>query len=319
MRERDLLEHIYRQNPTLGELVSIPPGDDMGGLLLDGRNVLVTVDQLAQDVHFSLDRATLAQVGRKAITRNLSDVAAMAALPLGAVAAGSLPDTWSTEQADELFDAMRATAQAYRCPLVGGDISIWHGPLILTVTILAHPAGLGPILRGGSKPGDHVYVTGRLGGSLHTVGGPTRGRTHHLDFEPRIDLARALAERLGPGLHAMIDLSDGLGVDAGHLARMARLTAEIAVDRLPAGPAAEQAGRIDGLPAWKHALGDGEDYELCFTTDPHAALPDEMLGVPITRVGRMRPASPGEAAVVVLGPDGKPLDVGDLGWEHRSP
>ncbi|MCC7409454.1 MAG: thiamine-phosphate kinase [Phycisphaeraceae bacterium] len=315
MRERDLLEHIYRRNPTLGPAVSIPPGDDMGGLRLDGRDILVTVDQLAQDVHFSLDHATLAQVGRKAITRNLSDVAAMAALPLGAVAAGSLPHTWTTQQADELFDAMRATAQAYHCPLVGGDISIWHGPLILTVTILAHPGGLGPILRGGSKPGDHLYVTGRLGGSLQTVG----GHTHHLDFEPRIDLARTLAERLGSNLHAMIDLSDGLGADAAHLARMARLTVEIESSRLPVSPAAVHAATIDGVPGWKHALGDGEDYELCFTAAPDATLPERLMDVPITRIGRVRPPSPGEAPIVVLDPSGKSLDLSDLGWEHRSP
>src|SRR5687768_12402279 len=128
MRERDLLGHIFDQNPRLPPGVTIPPGDDMGAVRIDGAEVLVTVDQAIDGVHFRLDYAPLELIGRKAMTRNLSDVAAMAALPVAAVAAAALPRSFTQKQADGLFDAMRATGEHSGCPLIGGDITVHDGP-----------------------------------------------------------------------------------------------------------------------------------------------------------------------------------------------
>src|SRR5690606_30452530 len=122
------------------------------------------------------------KVARKAITRNLSDVAAMAARPSGAVVAASLPRDFGEARANELFDHMRKTAEAFGCPLFGGDLAMWDHPLLLSVTVLAEPAETAPVLRSGAKVGDIIYVTGQLGGSLQNVA----GRCHHLDFEPRL-------------------------------------------------------------------------------------------------------------------------------------
>lgn len=316
MREFELLKHIYAANPSLPARVILPPGDDMGAVRLDDQQLLVTVDQVADGVHFRLEEAGLAKAARKAMTRNLSDVAAMAAQPLAAVAAACLPRSFTQAQAQELCDHLRAVAHHYDCPLIGGDISTWDHPLILSLTILASPAGIEPVLRRGAQPGDLIYVSGELGGSLEQV----NGRVHHLDFEPRLRLARLLAGNPATRPHCMLDLSDGLARDAGHLAQAAGLRAQLWADRLPLSPAALQACRRDGQPAWRHALADGEDYELCFTlpADRATHLPAKMEGVPLTQIGRMV-KDPGSTPVLVLTPEGQWISTAGLGWEHQGP
>src|SRR4051812_7406374 len=117
MKEFDLLHRIWSFNASLPPRVTLPPGDDMGALRLTGRDVLVTVDQVADGVHVDLRTQPLEKVGRKAIPRNLSDVAAMAARPVGAVAAAALPRGFGEARAAALFEAMRTVAAAYDCPL----------------------------------------------------------------------------------------------------------------------------------------------------------------------------------------------------------
>lgn len=292
MKEFDLLKHVYAANAALPGSVTIPPGDDMGAMRIGDQTVLVTVDQVADGVHVDLAKHTLQQVGRKAITRNLSDVAAMAAKPVGAVVAACLPDDFGEAAATELFDAMRATAEAYDCPLVGGDISMWPGKLLLTVTVFAEPAGIEPVLRSGARVGDVVCVSGELGNSI---------AGHHLAFEPRIALARRLAANVTAPPHCMIDLSDGLSRDLAHLCRASNVSAIVQENKLPLRAGATVAG----------ALGDGEDYELCFTVSADAALPAE-----VTRIGNI--VERGEALVSIERADGTIEPLGETGWEHRS-
>lgn len=318
MRELDLLEHIYASRATAPSPVTIGPGDDAASLQLAGPEVLVTVDQVADGIHVDLTSTPLEKVARKAVTRSLSDVAAMAAKPTAAVVAASLPRRFGTDLARRLFDAMSAVAQSYHCPLVGGDISIWDHPLLLTVTVLAEPVGIRPVTRRGAQVGDCVCVTGDLGGSRVTLD----GYTHHLDFEPRLDIARRLAADPDLSLHCMIDLSDGLAIDLARLCHERAgpsLAAEIWADRLPISAAAYRASRQDGAPAWHHALGDGEDYELCFTIPPLAAesaLPRDVGGVSVTQVGVVTARDAGPTVVVKM-PDGTVESADHLGWEHR--
>jgi len=301
MRENDLLQHIYATSGGLASQfpgVSIPPGDDMGAVAVGGQIVLMTVDQVADGVHVDLANTPLAKVGRKCITRNLSDVAAMAARPVGAVAAACLPRDFGEANATALFDAMRATAERYACPLIGGDISMWDGKLIVTVTIFAEPAGIEPIRRGTARPGDGLYVTGALGNSLATG--------HHLDFEPRIELARQLAGDPRTRPTAMIDLSDGLAQDLPRLTDHALI--EAALLPIRAGTPGHDDSR------WRHAVGDGEDYELLFALAPEGAshLPRQIDGVPITRIGRVA----GDGGVCLALPDGQRPALEGMGWEH---
>jgi len=304
MREGDLLRHIYAFNDRLGGAVIVPPGDDMAVTRIGGAVVLSTVDQLADGVHVDLRRDPLELIGRKAITRNLSDVAAMAAKPVGALVAAALPRGFGEDRANALFDAMRAAAERYACPLIGGDITMWDNPLMLTVTVLAEPAGVEPVLRRGAKPGDIVCVSGELGAAWSADG----SRSQHLTFEPRIDLARRLAQTVA--LHAMIDLSDGLATDLAHIAEQSNVAAEIDGDAVPC--------RTD-LAA---AFNDGEDYELCFTLAPADAdrLGATVNGVTITRIGRiMNPdESPPDGRIWLIRGDGRREPMAKGGWEHRG-
>lgn len=318
MRELQMLQHIYAQNRRLSGQVVIPPGDDMGAVRIGGQNVLVTVDQVADGVHFNSHTASLEHIGRKSITRNLSDIAAMAARPVAGVAAACLPRRFGQQQAQRLFDAMRETAAHFRCPLIGGDISVWDHPLVLTVTLLAEPGGIEPVLRNGAKDGDIICVTGRLGGSwiADESDGP------HLSFEPRIDLARKLAAWPGVKLHSMIDISDGLAGDLPRICQQSHVAAQIDPKLLPLRPEALAASRRDGRPAWIHALTDGEDYELCFTLNPESAakLPAEIDGVPITRIGRIisTDASKPDTLLWTATADGRRSPLKVAGWEHQA-
>ena len=359
MRELDLLQHIYGHNAGLPGHVLVPPGDDMAAIRIGDQSVLITVDQLADAVHIDAARTPLDLIARKAVTRNLSDVAAMAALPTAAVAAACLPRSFGHQRANRLFDAMRNVAQQYDCPLVGGDISTWDHPLMLTVTILAEPAGIAPITRGGAKPGDIICVTGRLGGAwkshdaADTGGGSSGGdgggggeggerlaasqrralpTPHpsspkpllqpHLRFEPRIALARQIASIDGLRLRSMIDLTDGLASDLGHICERSNVAAEVDADTLPLRPEAHAAAQRDGRDAWRHALTDGEDYELCFTLDAADAdtlLPGEIGGVPITRVGRILDREQGPPNAAIWLRHGERRDpITTPGWEHTG-
>jgi thiamine-monophosphate kinase len=305
MREFDLLSRIYASNAHLTERVAVPPGDDLAMVRLDGRNLLAGVDQLVAGRHVRLETTPLELVGRKAVTRSLSDIAAMAGRPVATLAAAVLPPNFREERAMELFEAMRVTAASYRCPLIGGDIAMHADdahPLTLSVTVLAEPVGDRPITRSGAVAGDGLYVTGSLGGAVEPDGGGL-----HLTFEPRIDEAIELAEALGDRLHAMIDLSDGLGRDASHIAESSNVTIEIEAERIPC------AAGVD----WRSAMSGGEDYELLFAAsgDVPATLGD---GVPVRSIGRIVPRASAGGPLVRVSRGGSTFDGAELGWQHEG-
>lgn len=323
MREEDLLHHICARTREAGPGVLIPPGDDMAMVVVDEGRVLVGVDQVVDGIHVDLASVPLSLVGRKAVSRSLSDVAAMAGRPRSALAAACLPREMGRERAQDLFDAMRQTAESYGCPLVGGDITIWDRPLVLSVTTLADPAGVEPVRRDGARPGDVICVTGNLGGAYFEESGGEPGRgPHHLHFEPRIDLARRLATTDGIELHAMIDLSDGLATDLRRLCAASGVPAEIHEAELPLRPAAVAAAERDGRDAIDHALTDGEDYELCFTLEAGAAeasLPNEIDGVAITRIGLILEAeeAAADSLIWLVSKSGGRRALTAAGWEHH--
>lgn len=298
VRESDLIKHIYARSAGVsasgGWSVVVGPGDDAAVMRSPtGDVLLVTVDQLVEGRHYQTG-AAIDLIARKAVARSVSDIAAMGGTPAWATATAVLPDGYMS--GDELFDAMSRWAIHWGCPLIGGDIA-FHGasdhPLTLTVTIAGTmPAGREPVLRSGARAGDGVYVTGALGGSFAS------GR--HLTFEPRVGEAAGLGTTLGGRLHAMIDLSDGLGCDAGRVATASGVRIELDAGAIPCHP---------GVGGWREALGDGEDYELMFTAA--GEVPREIVGTRITRVGRV---VDGGGCVVVDGESA--VDVGDLGWDH---
>ncbi|MEM1446616.1 MAG: thiamine-phosphate kinase [Planctomycetota bacterium] len=299
LKENELLAFIAGGNSAMPGSVLIPPGDDMAMIRVGDTDLLIAVDPLIEDVHFKRDAASPKQIARKALTRNLSDVAAMAAKPVAAVVAAQLPADTSEVFAQRFVSGFQATASEFACPIVGGDIAIQstkHPALSLTVTVLAEPAGIAPVRRRTAKVGDTIWVSGVLGGSLEPDGGG-----HHLGFTPRLALARALAGEASTRPTSMMDVSDGIAMDLPRLVE----NAEVAVGDLPLR---------DGIKDPRRALGDGEDYELLFTVDPNASMPTSCEGVPLTRIGTVT-ASDG---VRFLEADGGVIETSELGWEHRG-
>jgi thiamine-monophosphate kinase len=285
----DWIRQQQRPNPR----VTLGSGDDLAVLAWDDPPlILVGVDQVLDGVHFDSSLHDPRSIARKVMNRNLSDCAAMACLPAAAVATVALPTGTSIEFARELYRGLDEAAGPFDCPIVGGDTATWPGKLAVTLTILARAAGITPVRRDGAKPGDTIYVTGPLGGSI-------LGR--HLTFPPRVALARELASACR--ITAMIDISDGLSRDLGHIVRQSRVGAVIEAGAVPIHPDA-RIDRHDGRTALEHALHDGEDYELLFT----AARCDHPAAI---RVGAI---IEGRDVFLDDGASRRPLQA--LGWEH---
>ena len=309
MRENDFLRWIAGQTPPHPR-VPLGIGDDMARVEFPNTGALLKIDQCLDQVHFDLRRHTLAQAGRKAVNRCLSDCAAMAALPAALLIAVALPHEGpgsSQEDAQTLFLACRDAAAVFDCPLVGGDTAAWDQRLAITVAALGNlPPGGREIRRSAASPGDTLFVSGRLGGSI-------RGR--HLDFTPHIRLAQALVRAAGPGLHAMMDLSDGLAQDLPRLCAASGTGAVIHTAQLPIHPDAHALENEDHIPAGLHALADGEDYELLFALDPEATPSIVNLSdVPLTAIGTVT----AERKLSLLDSAGVEHPWPRAGWEHKT-
>ncbi|MGA2265287.1 MAG: thiamine-phosphate kinase [Phycisphaerae bacterium] len=317
MREFEFIEWIRSQTHLDPAAVPVGPGDDMAVVAWGGQRVLVAIDQVLDGVHFRLERCGPEAAGRYAMVRNLSDVAAMAALPVCAVASVALPKGMGRNEAEWLYQGMRRLGDQFNCPIVGGDVATWDQPLAVSVTILARPEGIEPVLRSGAKVGDALCVTGSLGGAWRS------GR--HLAFVPRVRHARLLAERYG--LHAMIDISDGLAGDLGHLCRASGAGAEVQADAVPihadvfaqlgVNPADLAAKDREREKALQAALTDGEDYDLLFALPAEGAerlLHDQPLDVPVTRIGTVAKGS----NLVLVDASGRRRPMPAGGWEHST-
>ncbi len=275
-------------------------GDDCASFLVADREVLVTTDMLLDGTHFDSAEHTPEQIGRKAVACSLSDIAAMAARPLGCVVAVGLTRGRGIAYAQRMVAGARDIAERYACPVVGGDTTSWTESTTICVTMLGRcPRDREPIRRSGACVGDAVFVTGSLGGSL-------LGK--HLAFEPRIALAEALAERCEP--HAMMDISDGLAIDLGRICRASQVGAvleQTLVERVISDEARALAAR-DGLSPLEHALHDGEDFELLVVMpEPTGSvLPEGVI-----KVGRVV-----ESGLTLRGADGRERPLTPRGYDH---
>lgn len=300
--EFDFIDWIRSQQKPGGPVL-LPAGDDMAAMRWRGEDLLlVGVDQVLEGVHFDLSVHSPRMVGRKVMNRNLSDCAAMACLPAGAVATVALPHGTTMEFAKELYLGIREAGEAYDCPMIGGDTAAWDGRLAVTLTILGRSGGIEPITRRGAKAGDLIYVTGPLGGSLHHAGHPELGR--HMSFTPPIELARELA---GSGrITAMIDISDGLSRDLAHICSQSHVGAVLQAGQIPIHGHALTWSGISGQDALSHALHDGEDHELLLT----ASAP--LLNASLHLIGRTT-AEPG----IFLESSAGRIPLPAKAWEHR--
>lgn len=255
-------------------------GDDAAVLEVSaGQRLVASTDATFEGVHFRREWLSSEEIGARAATAALSDLAAMAARPLGLLLALGVPERWQPELA-ELARGVGLSAARAGCAIVGGNVTR-AGELSLTLTVLGSAAR--PLRRRGARPGDVVYVTGRLGGPGAALRALLESRVpapaHMLRFaspQARLAEARWLADA---GATAAIDISDGLGADLAHLARASGVTVELDVARIPC---------VDDVAA-DDALASGEEYELVVTFRP-GAEPDSgqfatRFGLPLTRIG----------------------------------
>jgi thiamine-monophosphate kinase len=302
--EDDITRWFWRQRHLEPEDFPIGIGDDMAEVMTgQGGSVLITTDMLLDGTHFDLQKATLEQVGYKAMAASLSDCAAMATVPLAAVAAVAMPPGLGSDQLKQLHAGIVRAADRYHCPLIGGDITAWkvQHPLAIDVTMLSRRGNTRPVQRTGALPGDALCVTGALGGSKC-------GR--HLDFEPRVHEALALTETVH--VHAMIDISDGLSTDLNRICRQSCVGALIEAASVPISEDARRAD--DPLQA---ALHDGEDFELLFALSPEDAerlLRSWRAPVPVTRIGTIVR----ERSMLLHLPDGQLTRLTPGGYDHLA-
>jgi thiamine-monophosphate kinase len=282
--EFDLIRRILA-GAAVGE-AEVGPGDDAavlrGGLVL-------SVDLAIEDVHFRRSWLTPEEIGGRAAAAALSDLAAMAAAPVGALLSLAFPAGDAVAGAG-LADGARRAIEAAGATLLGGDVSGSPGPWIIDVVAIGRTPR--PALRRGATAGDELWVTGELGGAaaaLHAwargVEPPPAARHRFASPLPRIREALWLAER---GLvRAMIDVSDGVAGDAGHIAAASGAGAILEVACLPVHDDAAATG--DGL---RLALSGGEDFELLFaaatgSVEAERAAFEDRFGVRLTRIGRV--------------------------------
>ncbi len=254
MSEFDLIRWM-RERASMSDNVVVGIGDDTAVLPPGSSQLLITTDMLLEGSHFLLAKDDPERVGRKAMSVNLSDIAAMAGQPQTAVVSVGLPRSGSRSIAEKLYAGLRSAADAFETTLVGGDTNSWAGGLVISVTVIGQVTGTGAVLRNGAQPGDWLIVSGELGGSQ-------LGK--HFDFTPRVREAQHLHQLVS--LHAMIDLSDGLSSDLGHICKESGCGAVVFANAIPTSDAAAKIG--DDRTPLMHALSDGEDFELLFAVSP---------------------------------------------------
>lgn len=302
MFEFDFIEWLSSQVAEHPDVV-LGVGDDAAMFRARGDLQVLTTDLLLEGVHFELATATFRQIGRKALAVSLSDVAAMGARPTVAVLNFAFPQTVTFAAAQAVFLGALELAREYQVAIVGGDTNRWSQGLVVGSTVLGKLEHQGWKLSG-AHPGDWLLVSGPLGGSL-------LGK--HLNFQPRCDLAVALASEAG--IHAATDISDSLTIDLAEMCRQSKVGVRLDEVRIPIAAAAHERSRQTGKAPLEHALSDGEDFELLLAVDQTAAI--RLLGEPrfagqLTAIGTFTSAE----ELVLRRADGSQERLIIRGYEH---
>lgn len=340
--EFDFIEMI-RQRTAAG--MANPPdlrlgiGDDAAVLAEEaGRETLLTVDLLVEEVDFRLEYAVPRWLGHKALAVSLSDIAAMGGRPRFALLTlGIPPGLIPREEGDqswrfweEFFDGYFELARSHDVVLIGGDISATPERLTVDSFVLGHCQRGRAIRRSGARVGEAIYLTGRLGASAvglrlllsgRRFGVATDDLAHlarraHLAPQPRVEFGRLLGE--SGMVSAMIDVSDGLSQDLAHICTASGVAAVIDYSRVPVSPTLELLG-LKPRERFELAISGGEDFELLFTAPPELEARLRELAGPdlaLSRIGTITQSSASNQSPLTLNGDGPPRPLPIRGHNH---
>lgn len=319
LSEKALIARIRRRAGDLGAArlkgILTGIGDDCAVLRLrPGQDTLVTTDFSIEGVHFRREWHPPESIGHRCLARGLSDIAAMGGEPVAAFLSLALPSDLPQSWVTRFFQGFNRLAKKYRVPLAGGDTAQSNAGVLADIVLLGRVPKDKAMLRSGARPGDHIYVTGELGGSaaavLQLMHKPrTRLKPsnfpRHFYPEPRLALANIVRDRTLAT--AMIDTSDGLSTDLAHICEESGVGAELAAERIPRA----HVGKLPREVSLDLALHGGEDYELLFTAPPAKHMPARLGGIPLKCIGQITATKK-----LLINQGGRSRPLKPAGWEH---
>ncbi|HEY3138089.1 MAG TPA: thiamine-phosphate kinase [Blastocatellia bacterium] len=330
-RESEIIAQL-RKRARVGRQVLVGIGDDAAVINgAGGKDLIACCDLLTEGIHFQAEWMPARLLGRKALAVNLSDVAAMGGVPRFAMISVAIPRKYSSEFIDELFGGVFELAEASGVSIIGGDTSGSRDSLFVDVSVLGECESGRAVTRGGAKPGDAIYVTGSLGASalglfllesgfnLNKSEDPSSANTQavlkHLCPNPQLKLGRAIGDE-GVAT-AMIDISDGLSTDLGHICDESGCGAIILAGAIPIAECVKSlTSESEDIDPLALALHGGEEYELLFTARPENQRRIEDLSVAcevaVTSIGNILPGRG-----LQMERDSRLEPLPSLGYEHQ--
>jgi thiamine-monophosphate kinase len=320
--EFEFIESLARRFKTRPPADFGGPGDDCARV----GHRLITTDLLVENIHFVHHFTPLHLLGRKSLAVNLSDIAASGGKATEFYLALARPLTFTDDALDQMMDGMAELANEFSVPLVGGDTTSSKSGLVICITVVGE-VGANYIDRAGAQPGDLIAVTGNLGDSAMGLAAlmtefdfaqvseqyPVLAEAH---CNPAPQMAAGLALSDVP-VSAMIDISDGLVADLGHILEQSGVGAKIELEQLPLSYEYESAAEKYAASFYENALSGGEDYQLLFTFSPDSGKKVEKalqeINVKPTIIGKIIEGKP---PVCILDGSGKPIVLGKGGWNH---
>jgi thiamine-monophosphate kinase len=315
--EKALIAEIRRRaNSPRSRIIPTGIGDDCAILRIPpNHDQLVTTDFSLEGIHFRRDWHSPESVGHRCLARGLSDIAAMGGQPVAAFLSLALPANLPQSWVTRFTRGLLALANQYNVPLAGGDTAESPNGILADIVVVGMVPKSKGILRSGAKPGDRIYVTGKLGGSAAAVRKlqrrpdeklNPRDYPRHFYPDPRLDPGHTLREK---GLaSAMIDLSDGLSTDLAHICEESGVGAEIDSTLIPRARVGKPAHEVD----LDEALHGGEDYELLFTAPRRQRMPAQIAGISVTQIGLIRRGK----GILLRDEHSVARKLDPQGWEH---
>lgn len=302
-------------------------GDDCAVLpYKDGQSLLITTDMLIEDRHFRHSWISAEDLGYKSLAVNLSDISAMGGKPLYAFLSIGLPDDLTLDWVELFFRGTRELSETHGVKLLGGDTTKSPGPMVINYTVIGAMAEESVLWRSSAKPGDQIAVLGKLGESGAGLKLLNENKSTYRSLEqamikshsrPQLYVEESQFLASNSAVHAMIDLSDGIQSDAGHIAQKSGAAMLVEADRIPITSNLKQVCESYNWDPLELALSSGEDYGLLFTFDEANAgrLLDEFkqkFNIEFTIIGEVKDGSP----ELKLLKDGDAFDIGKKGFDH---